>query len=34
MLRKILKIVGWALLALVVLFAFGLWRNWDTAPAP
>ena len=30
MLRKILKIVGWALLALVLLFAFGLWRNWDT----
>ena len=30
MLRKILKIVGWLLLVLLLLFAFGLWRNWDT----
>ena len=30
MLRKILKVLGWLLLALLLLFAFGLWRNWDT----
>ena len=30
MLRKILKIVGWWLLALLLLFAVGVWRNWDT----
>lgn len=30
MLRKILKIVLWALLALVLFLAFSAWRNWDT----
>jgi type 1 glutamine amidotransferase len=30
MLRKILKVVGWLLLALLLLFAVALWRNWDT----
>jgi uncharacterized protein len=28
--RKILKIVGWVLLALLLVFAVSLWRNWDT----
>lgn len=30
MFRKILKIVGVLLLVLLVVFAIGLWRNWDT----
>lgn len=30
MLRKILKVLLWVLLALVVLFAFNTWRNWET----
>jgi uncharacterized protein len=28
--RKILKILGWILLALLAILAFGLVRNWDT----
>lgn len=30
MLRKILKIVLWVLLALALYLAFSTWRNWDT----
>ncbi len=30
MLRKVLKVVMWLLLALLAVFAVGLWRNWDT----
>lgn len=30
MLRKVLKVVMYLLLALLVVFAVGLWRNWDT----
>lgn len=30
MLRKILKVVMWLLLALVAFIAFNTWRNWDT----
>lgn len=30
MLRKIIKIVLWVLLALAAIFAFNVWRNWDT----
>lgn len=30
MLRKILKIIGWVLLALLLLLAVSVWRNWDT----
>lgn len=30
MLRKVLKIIGWLLLALLAVLAVGLWRNWDT----
>ncbi len=30
MLKKVLKIIMWVVLALLVLFAISLWRNWDT----
>jgi len=30
MLRKVLKVVMYLLLALLAVFAVGLWRNWDT----
>jgi type 1 glutamine amidotransferase len=30
MLRKIIKIVLWGLLALAAILAFNVWRNWDT----
>jgi type 1 glutamine amidotransferase len=30
MLRKIIKIVLWVLLALAAILAFNVWRNWDT----
>lgn len=30
MLRRILKIVGWVLLAALLVLAVSVWRNWDT----
>ena len=30
MVRKVLRVVMWVLLALLLLFAVSLWRNWDT----